>query len=185
MGYKRALDLAWDDLIGASDRRIYSLRFLLDTYEVDTEKRAIHSSSDGEPAKDFISILILHYLVKKLRLGRLPSPSGDWIDFNRLEGGEGYYGAFKKRTIDRLIKKFGASPETMVRSAERFPSIKSSTGDEGIILYPIDDIPVMVTAWKGDEEFGPDINIVFDKSISAIFCTEDIVVLTEAIVHQL
>jgi len=38
---------------------------------------------------------------------------------------------------------------------------------------------------KADEEFGPDANILFDKNISGIFCTEDIVVLTELIVHLL
>jgi len=32
---------------------------------------------------------------------------------------------------------------------------------------------------RGDEEFGPEANILFDKSITDIFCTEDIVVLSE------
>jgi len=38
-------------------------------------------------------------------------------------------------------------------------------------------VPVLVELWAGDDEFGPEANMLFDKSIRDIFCIEDIVVL--------
>ena len=53
----------------------------------------------------------------------------------------------------------------------------------GIIIHPIQEVSILITISKADEEFGPDANILFDKNISDIFCTEDIVVLTEMVAH--
>jgi hypothetical protein len=38
--------------------------------------------------------------------------------------------------------------------------------------------------WRPDEEFGPEANLLFDKSITGIFCTEDIVVLAGIIASE-
>ena len=62
---------------------------------------------------------------------------------------------------------------------------KANAGDVGIVVNPFDGISILVTMWRGDDEFGPDVNILFDKNISKVFCTEDIVVLTEVLVHEL
>ena len=57
--------------------------------------------------------------------------------------------------------------------------------DVSVIIHPFKEISILITMSKADDEFGPDANILFDKNISKIFCTEDIVVLTEMVVHLL
>ncbi|MBU2062961.1 MAG: DUF3786 domain-containing protein, partial [Candidatus Omnitrophica bacterium] len=39
--------------------------------------------------------------------------------------------------------------------------------------------------WRGDDEFGPQANIHFDKSVQEVFCTEDIVVFSENIAAKI
>ena len=185
MGYDKALELAWKEIEGLADESRLSVKLLSDTYEIQIPSRSIVSVSCNVPAKEHISIILLHYVIRRFHLKALPEPTGEWVDFNQLEGGEGYYPAFKKRTIDQLIRKFGDDPGGLLRAGERFPSKRSATGDAGVIFYPLEYVPIMLTIWKADEEFGSDANIVFDKDISAIFCTEDIVVLTEFLTHQL
>ncbi len=185
MGYQKALELAWEDIRAISDQKRLSVDLLSDTYEIDVDSKTIHSLSCNIPAKEAESIILLHYIAKKIRLKGIPEPSGQWIDFNQLEGGEGYFPAFKKRTIDRIRKKFGQAPEGLLTASERFKSGKGTSGDVGIVFYPLENVPIMISIWKADEEFGPEVNIVFDRDIPAIFCTEDIVVLTELLVHRL
>lgn len=169
MGYQQALEKAWHDLLAIShDGETRAVKLLSGTYTVDLKNRTVFSDSCNIPAKEYTSIIILHYLAKKLRLGNLPPPSGEWIDFRQLEGGEGYYPAFKKRTIDKILKKYGSSPK-----------------DISMVIQVLESVPMLITASKADEEFGPDANILFDKTISTIFCTEDIVVLTEIVAHYL
>jgi len=185
MSYARALDKAWADLKGLAGEKIFPVKFLADTYSVDAAKKEVLSDSCNVPAKEYVSLITLHYIIRKIQLKELPKPCGEWVDFNALEGGEGYYPAFKKRTVDRILKKYGSAPEGLLKASERFSSQKSDKGDAGVIIYPFEYVPIMITLYRPDEEFGPDANILYDRTISDIFCTEDIVVLTEIVVHQL
>ncbi|HPM43295.1 MAG TPA: DUF3786 domain-containing protein [Candidatus Omnitrophota bacterium] len=184
MGYEEALKKAWDDLGGAPESDI-SVRFLADEYILDTKNRSVHSLSCNVPAKDYTSVIILHYIAKKLKLKALPKPYGEWIDFKDLEGGEIYYPIFKKRTIDRIASKFGRDHDAFRSSVGRYPSRAASIGDTSFIVDTFTDVPILIALYGQDEEFGPGANILFDRSISEIFVTEDIVVLTEILTHSL
>lgn len=185
MSYAQAIEKAWSRVSALTTEKRFSVPFMSDAYSINLADRQIMSDSCNTPAKDYTSIILLHYLIKKLTYGTLPPPSGEWIDFNQLEGGEGYYPAFKKRTIDHVVKKYGADPDSLLKLTERMNAKKSDVNDVGLIVYPFGEIGILITMSKADEEFGPDANILFDKNISKIFCTEDIVVLTEIVVHQL
>jgi hypothetical protein len=96
MGYAQAMDKAWNDIAGIAADNRFAVKLLSDTYDIDTGRRTVVSGSCGVSAKDCTSIIILHYLFQRLALkGHLPEPSGEWIDFNQLDGGEGYYPAFR------------------------------------------------------------------------------------------
>ena len=184
MGYQQALEKAWgavSDLPHSGERITVSL--LSDPYTIDLKNRTILSDSCNVPAKEHVSILLLHYLANQLRSKSLPSPTGEWVGFQEIEGGEGYYAAFKKRTIDRILKKYGSTPEAIKTALDRLPGEMADKGDVGIIIHPFKEISILITMSKADDEFGPGANILFDKNISSIFCTEDIVVLTEMVAH--
>jgi hypothetical protein len=185
MSYQQALDKAWKDVSNSSAEKRFSVKLLSDIYDIDVERKTVMSTSCNTPAKDYTTLILLHYLLQKIAFKQLPEPSGEWIDFNSLQGGEGYYPTFKKRTIDRVVSKYGKNPEELLRASQRMPAKTAKFGDVAIIVYPFVEVGILIKISKGDEEFGPDAAILFDKNISKIFCTEDIVVLTEIIVHQL
>lgn len=163
----------------AVDGPVDPVRLMADTYSVNIEKEEVFSDSCNVPAKDRERVLILHYLARKAK--GLPGVSGDWVSFRQLEGGDGYYPAFKKRVLDRIARKHGTKPETLLDVVERFRAKRAQVGDVSVVLEPFDGIPVLVTLQRGDDEFGPEANVLFDRNISAIFCTEDVVVLSELI----
>lgn len=185
MSYGPALSQAWSEISALTNIRRFLIKFLSDLYDIDIDNKTILSQSCNVPAKDYVTIIILHYLIRKLKLSILPEPAGEWIDFNSLEGGEAYYPAFRKRTINHILKKYGSRPDELLEAMNRLPAEKARQGDVGIIIYPLEKIPILITVWKADEEFGPDANILFDKNIRDTFCTEDIVVLTEIVAHAL
>ena len=185
MGYEQALEKAWGDILGLTEDKRFSAKLLADEYDINLEDKKVFSVSCNVPAKDYTSIILLHYIIKKLKLKTLPDPTGNWIDFRQLEGGGGYYPTFKKRTIDVVSRKYGSRPEALLDTTNRFCAKKVQIGDVGIVIEPLENMPVLITISKGDEEFPPDANMLFDESIREIFCTEDIVVLTEIIVHSL
>ncbi|MBL7157692.1 MAG: DUF3786 domain-containing protein [Candidatus Omnitrophica bacterium] len=184
MEYEVALNKAWQELAQLAGEKTYSLRFLGDDYEVDVDKETVFSLSCNVPAKVYTSILILHYLIRKAN--GLPSIKGEWISFKELVGGEGYYPNFKKRVINTITRKYGKNPDSLLALVERFKAKKAELADVSVVLDTIEEsAPFLITLWRGDEEFGPEANLLFDKSIADIFGTEDIVVLSEVVAHSI
>ncbi len=183
MSYDIALQKGWEGLDKFSPGRISSVKFLGDEYTIDFGEKKVLSLSCNVPAKDFTVILILHYLAQKLK--GLPRLIGEWLTFNELSGVEGYYPAFRNRVIEPIIRKYGSHPEGILAALDRLPAKRVDQGDVGIVLEAFEGIPVMITFWRADTEFGPEVNMLFDKSITKIFCTEDIVVLAGFVASQL
>lgn len=175
MSYDIAINKAWEELGALTKEKHLSAKFLGDEYSVDTEARKAVSLACNVPAKDFTAILILHYLAKEIR--GLPKLKNDWVSFKELSGIEGYGQAFRKRSIELIIRKYGSNPKNLLNVLERLPAKRAQTADVSIVLETFVGVPVLVELWAGDEEFGPEANMLFDKSITEIFCTEDAVVL--------
>jgi len=185
MGYEVAFNKAWEDLFNLNPNPAKNLliKFMADEYSVDIRERKVFSSSCNIPAKDFISILLLHYLAQQLK--GLPAPSGQWLTFREFSGVEGYYEAFHRRCIEPIIRKYGKNPDALNDIPARMPARLSDGADISLVIEAFADVPVLVKLWKQDAEFGPDANMYFDSSIKNIFCTEDIVVLAQMVASQL
>jgi hypothetical protein len=175
MGYEAALLKSWDALLALKPAASLNVRFLADEYSLHPEERKILSLSRKAPAKEFAAVLILHYLAQAIK--GLPALTGEWLTFRELSGVEGYEAAFRKRSLEPLIKKYGSDPQGLHSALERLPGRIINEADACLEIKAFDGVPVLIKLWKEDEEFGPDANIFFDKSITGIFCTEDIVVL--------
>jgi hypothetical protein len=183
MEYETALTKSWIELKGLLTDKKYPVRFLADEYEVDTETGKVLSLSCNTPAQPFVAILVLHYL-KQVLIG-LPPVSGRWIAFQELVGGQGYYQAFKKRVLKRIERKYGQTPDALLESAMRFKGEKSDLADVAVKIEPFDGAHVLLEIWRGDDEFGPSVDMLFDKSIENMLCTEDVVVMSEFIASQI
>lgn len=183
MSYEQAINKAWEELGKLTKNKTLSVKFLADEYSVDLDARTVLSLACNVPAKDFTAILILHYLAQQIK--GLPELTDEWLSFKELSGIEGYYPAFKKRALEPIIRKYGSHPENILTVLDRLPGKKVQEGDVSLVLEAFADVPVLVILWKGDDEFGPEANMLFDKSITRIFCTEDIVVLSGMVAGSL
>ncbi len=183
MGYQAALNKAWEDLSRIKRQDIYSVKLLSDEYTINLNSLTVISLSCNVPAQDYISILILHYLKNKIQ--GLPELTQNWVSFQELDGGKGYYPTFKKRVLDPVIKKYGKSPEALLTLIERFSAKTVPWGDYGIVLEALPQVPILLTLWKPDEEFSAEANVLFDASIKEVFPTEDIVVLAEFVARNI
>lgn len=183
MTYEAALNKAWQALDLLIPEKSLSLRFIADEYSIDVKARKVLSLSCNVPAKEFSAVLILHYLARKIK--GLPPLSGEWLTFRELAGIEGYLDAFKKRAIEPIIRKYGRSPDNLLSVIGRIPSRKADLKDVSIIVDAFEGVPVLIKLSRPDEEFGPDANILFDRSVTAILPVEDIIVLAGIVAHSL
>ena len=184
MEYGAASEKAWLDISSLTEEKKFSVRLLADEYSIDLENKRVLSLSCSAPATPHISILILHYLTQKIK--GLPALKENWISFKQLESGaQPYYSVFKKRVIDVIARKYGAKPEAIFKLTERFKAKRVQAADFSVALEVFKNVTLLIELWRGDEEFGPEANVLFDENIKDIFCTEDIVVLSEFVAHSI
>ncbi|MDD2680110.1 MAG: hypothetical protein PHO03_04880, partial [Candidatus Omnitrophica bacterium] len=79
MGYEAALTKAWEDLAKLKPANNLAVKFLADEYSIDLAAKRVLSVSCNAAAKDWVSILVLHYLNQKLK--GLPEPTAEWLTF--------------------------------------------------------------------------------------------------------
>lgn len=183
MAYDVAINKAWEELGKIKPQGNLTVKFLADEYSVDLAAKKVMSLACNVAAKDFSTILLLHYLIQKLK--GLPHLTGEWLSFRELSGVEGYEAAFRKRSIEPILRKYGKNPEGLLAALDRLPGKRVDQADIGIVLEAFQGVPAMIVLWRPDEEFGPEANILFDKSITKILCTEDIVVLAGLVAASL
>ena len=191
--YKIAEDLAWGKLckkdagevarLSASelvDLWNIEVEFISEKYVVDLKKKEIRSGGCGE-VPIIWRILMLHYLVN----AKDRSLADKKIGFAQIPGAAGYLGPFKARVLAPLIRGFGNEVKELVRVGQIIGGAKREFGDASVTIHAFPKVPITYVLWRGDEEFRPEGQAMFDASIASFLPLEDIVVVTSEIVYTL
>jgi len=128
-----------------------------------------------------LEILILHYLqgAGNAQLANKPA------NYREFEGGALYYSAFKKRTIDPLVREFGHRPDLLRHVGDAMRAEPLKLGSVGFKVSFFPKVPVSVVLWLGDDEIPSSANILFDANAGRILPTEDLSVLGGALVSRM
>jgi len=130
------------------------------------EQTLVAEGSDLNPLEQ---VLILRYLV---RCDGTP-PTCRWISFREFPGGSFYYGPFLSRTATRLARRFGNDPEAFCRASERLNGDALTFGDRSYLYRLLPKVWLAVVLYVGDEEFPPEVTILFDETLKRYLSTED------------
>jgi hypothetical protein len=189
--YMTALDLAWSKLTDSNIQALsadagasfHNSEISLPTFNqvitIDITTKSMRIGS--EELAIFDKILALHYLLGCDR----SKPTGNLISFAQAPGGEVYYSAFKKRSIDRLAEMFGDDPESLLKAGSLLggQALEMATAAVQLFVYPM--LPVVVLIWQGDDEVATAANLLFDESAARILATEDLAVVGSSVVTRL
>lgn len=196
--YKKALELAKSRLAGKDPRMIaeasgtelktdsegaafLSLPFLGKELSLSLPGLEF-SSRDSQEIPIQQQVLLLHYLsgAENSRI------QNEWIAYQEVPDGKFYLDAFLRRAKNPMVDVFGEDPELLVRLAlSAYGAEPSDMGDASVVVRALPLVPVVLILWKGDDEFPPEGNILFDRGISRILSAEDIAWLAGMIVYPL
>jgi hypothetical protein len=193
--YKNAISLAAADLSKRNPEQIAQLSganfdgdFLLFKFMNRQVKVAVKGytvnwteQNGGEfPLTD--AVLVLHYLQGANGL----KPTGELLAYRQIPGGEFYTAAFRKRAELPLIATFGHKPGLFTAAAQALGGeVKKGFGDEAALFQVFPNMEILVLIHLGDEEFDPDGQVLFDKSVSLGLNIEDAAWLGSALVYRL
>jgi hypothetical protein len=200
--YKQALALAKDSvkesnpdlmasLSGADLNRdedgalSISLKFLNREVTMDWPEMDIRYSDSEEEINIQEQILIFHYLMGALSSGGA-GITGDWIAFQDIPDGKFYMDPFNRRAKIPMVQAFGHDPERLPDLAKMaFAGEPSDQGDVSVVIQAFPLVYLNLIIWKGDDEFPPDGNILFDRNVQQILSAEDVAWLSGMVVYPL
>jgi hypothetical protein len=200
--YKQALKLASEKLLEKNPELVASLsgaeiardkegrtKLLLNTLGQKVSITWPDFSFASEKAEAEIPIqqqvLYLHYLYGAWSSSGARA-TGEWISFQEIPDGRFYMEAFQRRAKNPMVMSFGERPELLLKVAtEMYGAAPFSQGDVSVVVRALPLVPVALILWKGDEEFPPEGNILFDRSIIGILSAEDIAWLSGMVVYPL
>jgi len=189
--YEAALARAWNDLRGKDPAELSELAgghlgdegielpFMGEMHIVDLGGERV--TAGGNEVPSFISVLVLHYLAG---CGG-EKPTGRYLSFREIPGGEMYYSAFKGRAIDRLASSFGENSSLLFQAGEPLGAGETMMGDVSIEVRPFPMLVLAVVVWEGDDEVPPSANILFDSTVVRMLPMEDLSVVGNLVASRL
>ncbi len=128
------------------------------------EKRISGSDKTGELLLTrlgyFSRLSILWYLVSAKDI----APSGKLINPMNLRGGHLFFRGTHILPLDKLAEKYNNDLEGFLSRGISLGGEKACHGDAAIQFFPLPRIPVILILWRGDEEFPPGADLLFDKT---------------------
>lgn len=130
-------------------------------------------------------VLLLHYL-NGCASSEISMSKEEWISFQDVPDGRFYMDAFVRRARQPLIDIFGKNPERMMAVTEKaYDAVPLDLGDYSVKIKALPMVPAALVIWEGDDEFPPEGNILFDKTVHSILSAEDIATLAGMLVYPL
>lgn len=185
-GDKEALRLAWDEASGRDPGQLardagasmdpdgtIRLRLMDRGCAVDIPARAIVYEDDGSPLRAHVRVLVLHYLLGSSRSGA----TGEMVTFREFPGGALYYPAYRKRTLDIIVSKFGRDLEPLRRAGERIGAVRLERAAVAFRTRFFPKLDVDLLMWAGDDEVPSSANLLFDSGAIKTLSTEDVTVV--------
>ncbi len=193
-GYELAYRLACERLAGIEDLKQQCLKsgaqytpeeiiieYLSRSYKITLPEIEVSLTTGDESVPMRDKLLILHYFLQ----AKGTPLSNNTISYKELAEGNIYFPTFCQRAIKPLVNHFGKEPRQLLNVAGLLGGHEADYGDVSVIISAFSRVPITLVLWKGDEEFAPEGNIMFDSTISDYLPTEDINVLCETIAWRL
>jgi hypothetical protein len=162
-------------------QKAIAIEYLNRTYQIGFPAGEVTLADSAEvvPLRD--KILLLHYLTR----AKGTPLTGKMITYKELHDGLNYYPTFFKRAISPIVSRYQDEPQKLPEAGKRLGGQKADYGDSAVTIPAFPYVPLTFVLWRGDKEFGPDGNILFDSTVPDYLPTEDITILSEVIAWRL
>lgn len=107
------------------------------------------------------------------------------IGFNELPSGSFYNPSFSQRVVKPLVNFFDEQPEKLRWAADKLGGVDIPFGDVGVKISFLPRVNISFVLWKGDDEFQPSGQILFNSNITSYLSTEGVAIASEMLFNEL
>lgn len=154
----RQTQAAWDP-----GTREYRIRIWGNTYRVAVDQAQVRPEKPGtQVLADYMDLFIVHYLMCAQNLG----PANEWVSEKDIPGGSAFFRGPHTLPTDEIAQAFGEDMDGFRAVCTRLGGRPLAMADGAFVFDITPKLPVAVLLWQGDEDFGADAGLLFDKTIA-------------------
>jgi hypothetical protein len=135
----------------------------------------------GPPPAELHQLLALYYFA----WADGTPVNGHWISFAELPDGRFYNLAFQSYTGVELGRVFGSDLPALERAANRLNGVVQPVGDRAYAFNVLPRLPLLLVYWRGDEDFPPACQLLFDASAPHYLPTDGCAITGSLLTRQL
>jgi hypothetical protein len=174
-------ELAGVELLSTGEGLEFRIKILGRAYRVSFPECLVYDVATGALAGVSPTLVALHYLITADG-----SPiRHEWVPFRTIPGGAVYDAAFRRRSVEPLLKSFASDPEGLRRAAEFLGGVSASMGDVSYVFGALPRLPMACVLWLGDDEQQAEANILFDADAPSYLPTEDLAAIASMLAFGL
>ena len=159
------------------------LEMLARTVRIHLSQRYVEIENEGRwlPAPSMAAFVAVVYLA---RCQSVPL-HGEWVSEKDLSCRDFFRGPHLLQ-VDPVLDKFGQAAAEFTEAAKKYGGVEiSEAGDAVVRLWVLPSIPIKMVLWCGDEELGPALTVMFDKSIDRLLPGDGIWALVQLVCDTL
>ena len=155
----------------SSDQIIF--RFLQEDVVVDIENRCLkrlednHWQKTDDPLLELVTVMYLINVTDIYPIGK------DIVGVKDLKEGHFFQGPHALKT-DPLLERYGHDLNGFREAAKFLQGEPQDMADAAYKLEPFPRVALYFLLWEGDEEFAPQMTVLFDRSIEKVFAADAI-----------
>ena len=159
-------------------------RFLNEDVLVDIEHRCLKRRPEqqwqqtADPLLELVTVLYLLNVKDIYPVGK------DIVGVKDLKEGHFFQGPHALKT-DPLLRRYGRDVRGFREAAEYLAGESVEMADAAYRLRPFPRVALYFLLWQGDREFAPQMTVLFDRSIEAIFAADAIWALVNRVATAL
>ncbi len=143
-------------------RECYALDAWGDSLAVYPKQELIRPAGSDQPSLELGGELaVVFYL---LQAKDLPL-KGEWVSEKDLPGGEAFFRGPHEIPTGLIANRFGEDLDGFRVACEAQGGTATDLGDVAYVIRVLPRVPVAVLLWGGDDEFGAEAKLLFDRTI--------------------
>ena len=159
-------------------KKSYILPVWGDEYEISPHESEIgRISRNFRKPHEYLYVFIINYLLKAKQM----DPFREWISEKDMPGGATFFRGPHDIPTHLITSRYTGDMETFKRACEDFGGTALNMADAACVFQITPRIPVAVLFWDGDNEFGSESRLLFDRSIYAHLTLDIIFALAVAV----
>ncbi len=145
------------------DDNFIHLTYLKTPYRIDRATGWIENLNNPEEKLEFSTIMALYHILYYPKAN--PKTSGNWVAFRDVRRMGGFEQAFQQQFLAPVVAQLGGKVAELKALAQKIGFPLLPHGDVSFLAELFPGLCLKVIFWDGDEEFPPQLSILFDENI--------------------